>query len=125
MKIIGGNFGVKGSAYISRDNMLVVEGAIKGIYSPDQIQSISTRTSKEKKFGIIGFILGAIILSVILGIFLGILGVGIALIVAISGSFYSEKSHIVEVKFTDDKSVTLECTPRRVNKLVRFSPQVH
>jgi hypothetical protein len=122
MKIIGGNFGIKGSAFLSRDNKLVVEGAQRAVYSPDQVLSVSANVTKEKKFGILGFIAGAIILSIILGLILNVLGVVIALIIATAGSFYSEKSNIVEVRFADHKSVTLECTPRGVKKLVQFAP---
>lgn len=122
MKILGGNFGVKGSAFISRDNKLVVEGATKGIYGPDQIASVTASVSKEKKFGIFGFLVGAMILSIILGILFNIIGVVIGIVVAIAGSFYSESKNIVEVKFINEKSVTLECTPRGVKKLVQFSP---
>lgn len=122
MKIIGGNYGIKGSAYISKDKKLVIEGAQKSIYSTEQILSVTASVTKEKKFGIIGFIVGAVILSIILGIFLNVLGVVIALIIAIAGSFYSEKTNIVEIKFNDNKSVSLECTPRGVKKLIQFAP---
>lgn len=122
MKILGGNFGVKGSAFISRDKKLVVEGATMGIYKPEQILSVSANVSKEKKFGVFGFLVGAIILSVILGMLFNVVGVVIAIVVAIAGSFYSESQNIVEVKFNDEKSVTLECTPRGVKNLVQFAP---
>lgn len=122
MKIQGGHFGVNGSAYISRDKKLVVEGATKGVYEPEQVQSVSANVSKEKKFGIFGFLVGAIVLGVMLGIVFNIVGVIIGIVVAIAGSFYSESKNIVEVKFKDDKSVNLECTPRGVKKLIQFSP---
>jgi hypothetical protein len=122
MKIIGGNFGIEGSAWISRDNKLVVEGAQKGIYSPEQVITVSAKVIKEKKFGVLGFIVGAVILSIILGIFLNVLGVVVGVAVAVAGSFYSEKTNVVEVKFSDDKTVLLECTPRGARKLVQFAP---
>jgi hypothetical protein len=59
MKILGGNFGVNGSALISRDKKLVIEGASKGIYGADQVLSVSANVSKEKKFGILGFLVAA------------------------------------------------------------------
>ncbi|MDM8350881.1 hypothetical protein P8H27_18560 [Pseudomonas sp. sp1636] len=122
MKILGGNFGVNGSAFISRDQKLVIEGASKGIYDPEEISSVSANVSKEKKFGILGFLVGAIILSIVLGMFLNVVGVLIAIVIAIAGSFYSESKNVVEVKFKDDKAVTLECTPRSVKKLIQFVP---
>ena len=121
MKIVGGNFGVKGSAFLSRDNKLVVEGAQRAGYPPNEVLSVSANVTKEKKFGILGFIIGAVILSIILGLLLNIFGVIIALIIAISGSFYSDKSNIVEVRFSDNKSVTLDCTSRGVKELVQFA----
>lgn len=122
MKILGGSFGVTGSAFISRDQKLVVEGASKGIYSPEEIKSVVASVTKEKKFGIFGFLVGAILLSVILGIFFNVVGVVIAIVIAIAGSFYSESKNIVDVQFKDKKSVTLECTPRGVKKLIQFAP---
>lgn len=121
MKIQGGSFGVKGRSHISKDQKLVIDGAAKGVYLPDQIQSVSASIIKEKKFGFFGFFFGAIILSVILGFFLNIIGIIIAVVIAVAGSFYSESKNIVEVKFTDDKTVTLECTPRYVKKLIQLS----
>ncbi|SDG67717.1 hypothetical protein SAMN05216603_1034 [Pseudomonas benzenivorans] len=122
MKILGGNFGVSGSAFISRDQKLVIEGASKGIYAPEEIRSVSANVSKEKKFGVFGFLVGAIMLSIVLGMFLNIIGVLIAIVIAIAGSFYSESKNMVEVKFKDDKSVTLECTPKAVKKLIQLTP---
>jgi len=121
MKIVGGNFGVKGSAFLSRDNKLVVEGAQRAGYPPNEVLSVSANVTKEKKFSILGFIVVAVILSIILGLLQNIFGVIIALIIAISGSFYSDKSNIVEVRFSDNKSVTLDCTSRGVKELVQFA----
>ena len=120
MKIVGGNFGVSGSAFISQDNMLVVEGAKHGVYSKDKIRSINASVVKEKKFGILGFLLGILILGAILGFFFGLLGVIAGVVIAIAGSFYTEKSNIVEIQFLDGSSVTLDCTPRGVKKLFAF-----
>lgn len=122
MRILGGNFGVTGSAFISRDQKLVVKGALKGIYSSEEIKSVVASVTKEKKFGIFGFLVGVIILSVILGLFFNAVGVVIAIVIAIAGSFYSKNKNIVEVQFKDEKSVTLECTPRGVKKLIKFAP---
>ncbi|MCQ4323158.1 hypothetical protein [Stutzerimonas stutzeri] len=122
MKILGGNFGVSGSAFISRDQKLVIEGASKCIYIPEEISSVSANVSKEKKFGIFGFLVGAIILSIVLGMFLNVAGVLLAIVIAIAGSFYSESKNVVEVKFKDDRAVTLECTPRSVKKLIQLVP---
>lgn len=48
MKIIGGNFGIIGSAFLSRDNTLVVEGAQRAVYSPNEVISVSANVTKEK-----------------------------------------------------------------------------
>ena len=122
MKIVGGSFGLKGKVYISRDNMLVIEGVNKSIYSSEEIGSISARTEKEKKFSILSFIVGAIILSILFGIFLNILGVAIGVVIAIFGSYYSNKENIVDIKFIDGKEVKLNCTPRGAKKLIQFAP---
>jgi hypothetical protein len=122
MKIVGGNFGVKGSAFISKDRYLVVEGVNRSIYSPAQVQSVTANVTTEKKFGVLGFIVGAVSLSVVLGLFLNALGFVLAIIIAVAGSFYSDKKNIVEIRFSDEKSVLLQCTSRGVKKLVEFAP---
>ncbi len=122
MKIIGGSFGLKGKAYISRDKMLVIEGANKSIYSSEQIQSITANKLKEKRFSILSFIVGAIIFSVALGMFFNIIGVAIGIVLAIFGSYYSNTDNIVNIKFNDNKEVDLNCTPRGVKKLIQYAP---
>ena len=123
MKIINGNFGTKGSAYISRDNFLVIEGAQKSIHAPDQIASVTASTIQDKKFTIVGFIIGSLVLGSILFVFLNVFGLVIGIVAAWFGAKHSgNKSDIVEVKFTDNKSVFLECTPRGFKKLTRFGP---
>lgn len=122
MKIIGGNFGIKGSAYVSRDEKLVIEGTPNATYGKEQIRSVSATVSKEKRFSALSFLLGFLILALILGLLLNIIGVLIALVLAIAGSFYGEKKNLVEVQFSDEKAVTLECTPRGAKKLFALSP---
>ncbi|WP_445360402.1 hypothetical protein ACJJIL_17860 [Microbulbifer sp. EKSA005] len=130
MKIISGSFGVEGSAYISRDNYLVVEGASKVIYSPDKIKSVSSQKVKEKKFSLFRFLLAAAVLCIILWVFLGFIGllvftsffgIAIAVVLACLVSFYSVSKNNVEVKFLDEKSVVLECSPGGVKKLTQFA----
>ena len=122
MKIIGGSFGIEGSTYIGGVKNLVIMGAQKAEYSQEQIQSVTANVTKEKKFGILRFIVGAIILGIVFGIFLNILGVVIGIVIAIAGSFYSKKKNLVEVRFIDNKSVNLECPSRDVKKLVQLAP---
>lgn len=122
MKITGGNFGIKGGAYISRDKKLVIEGSQKKIYSQEDVGSVLASTSKERKFGAGSFIIGIIIFTVVLGLLFNLVGVLIAIVLSILGSFYTEKKNTVEVQFNDGKSVTLDCTPRAVSKLVAFAP---
>ncbi len=120
MKIIGGTFGVEGSAYITRDGQLVVEGAKTGRFKGSEIVALSARTQKEKKFGCFSFLLGAVILSIIFGIFLNVIGVVIGIVLAAAGSFYSNSTNLVDLSFISAETVTLECTPRQVKKLVQL-----
>lgn len=117
MKIIGGNFGNSGSAYITKDKKLVISGSTTFAYIPECIKKINSRIEKERKFGFLGFIVGSIFLSILLGLFLSILGVIIGIIIALIGSFYTNKNNIVDITFTDDNLVTLECTSRGVKSI--------
>ncbi|MDV5861401.1 hypothetical protein QM298_10825 [Pseudomonas mendocina] len=119
MKIIGGSFGIKGSAYFAGES-LVIESAQKAEYRRDAVERVNARVDAERKFGLIGALIGAVVLGALGTMFLGIFGAVIGVAVAIGGSFYSAKKNIAEVSFTDGKTLTLECTARAVNKLVNF-----
>ena len=123
MKIIGGNFGVKGSARISQANELVINGTPDATYAKEQVSAVSGHVNKETKFGILGFLLGFIILAVMLGLLFNVIGVVIALVLAIAGSFYSVKKNIIEIQFSDNKAITLECSARGAKKLFALSPK--
>ncbi len=120
MKIIGGNFGLKGSVWISRDKKLVVDGIPRKAYSPSNIKQVTASQIKDKKFGFLGFIIGALVLSVILYFLFSLLGVVIAIIVATLGSFYTQTQNVIQVDFDDGNSVTVNCTPRFVSKVQTF-----
>lgn len=42
------------------------------------------------------------------------------IVVAIAGSFYTQKRNLAELAFADGSTLILECTPRAIDKLVRF-----
>lgn len=108
---------MSGSAFISKDKKLMVKGASRVAYPADQVASVSARVIKERKFGVVGFIIGLLLFSVLLGLLLNVIGVIIAIILAIAGSFYSEKRNIAEVRFDDGKAVILECSGREIKRL--------
>jgi hypothetical protein len=119
MKIIGGSFGLKGSAYFS-GKVLVIDSAQKAQYSGESVVSVSARTDSERKFGVIGAAVGVLLFGAIGLVFFGILGATAGVVLAVAGSFYSTKTNIAELKFDDGKTLSVECTQRAVNKLVAF-----
>lgn len=121
MKIVGGSFGLKGSAHLSRDNCLVVEGSARAIYPKGSAQNAYARSDKDKKFGCAGFVIGAVILSAILGLLFNIVGIIIGVVLAAAGSFYTLKHDFVDLEFKDGKKISLECTPRGVKKLMNWA----
>ena len=123
MKVIGGNFGLKGGAFISRDKRLIIESDKKAQYGPEDITSLEASTHKEKKFSILSFLVGAVILSFLLGMFLNVIGVILGIVLAVLGSYYSDSDDIVDIGFNDGKRLKLQCTPRGVKKLFKFAPQ--
>src|SRR5690606_21322087 len=84
MRILGGNFGLKSSAFISRDQKLVVKGALKGIYSSEEIKSVVDCISTEKRCAIDGVIVALINLCVIFSLFFYVVVVVIAILIAIA-----------------------------------------
>ncbi|MBV2207421.1 MAG: hypothetical protein KUL87_18535 [Pseudomonas sp.] len=123
MKIVAGSFGVKGSAYIAKNAILAVEGARNVDYRPRQIKSVEARVDADKRFGWGGAIVGGILLFALGMFFAGLFGALIGVILAVAGSFYSTKRNMAEVEFEDGARVTLECTPRAMDRLVKFAAQ--
>jgi len=91
-------------------------------YANDQIQSVSCQTHKERKFGAISAVAGIIGFSIILAPFLNVLGIVIAVVVSIAGSFYSKKRHTGEILFTDGNKVSLSIEEPDVDRLYRLPP---
>lgn len=120
MKIISGTFGVKGDAFISKDRRLVVNAAKKAIYSNNQITSINTNVEKEKKFAVVGFVLGFIIFVPIIGFIFGPIGALVMLIILVVLGFYNDEKNIVDVCFSDGESIKLNCTNRMIKNLIQF-----
>lgn len=119
MKIVGGQFGVSGSASLNEKD-LTIKGAKRGVYTCDQVRAVNTEVVKEKKFGITGFILGAIVLGVLFAALFGFLGAIIGIALSVVGSFYSKKHHFADVQFADGMSVRLQCSGYSANELVMF-----
>jgi hypothetical protein len=123
MKIIGGNFGTSGHVAVTEDGTVKIKSSRSKDYSRLEIATVSAETTKDRKFGVIGAILGAILFSVLLAPFLGVLGVIIALAVAVLGSFYSKKKHTGQIQFKDGQAVTLDLDSWQVDRLYRLPPE--
>lgn len=119
MKIVGGSFGLKGSAFISGAT-LAIQSDRKADYRGDQIQAVDAQEVREKAFGMLGAIVGAVLLAILLSMVLGPLGVLAGIALAVAGSFYTTSRNVVSVEFIDGGKVVLECTPRAVAKLVKL-----
>lgn len=120
MKIVAGTFGSSGSASIYRGETLKIKSAKNGDYTPEQVESIVASVERQKKFGWVGFIIGAAVLSVALAMFIGVVGIGIGIVLAIAGSFYTQKSDRIDIKFKDGNFATIDCTARDARNLVQF-----
>ncbi|MCJ0972678.1 hypothetical protein MST27_04770 [Pseudomonas sp. PS1] len=120
MKIVGGSFGLKGSAFFSRDK-LCIEGSRKAEYGPEGVRAVAARSETEKKFGLIGCAVGALLLGGLGLFFLGLFGAILGIVFAVAGSFYSTKKNVADLTFEDGSTLTLECTGRAMDKLVRFT----
>lgn len=120
MKIIGGNFGGKGKVY-TRRGWLIVDAAKGRRYAPNDVQSVQSSESRERHFGCLGFVAGAILLGLLGFMLLGPLGLMIGVVIAVAGSFYTQKHSVIELQFTDGEKVVVEGSARQANQLVRFS----
>lgn len=119
MKITAGSFGISGSAYIGAGR-LHIEGARNTSYGPEQIACLTTRVESERRFGLLGALVGGALLGVVGLVLLGPVGAAIGVALAVLGSFYRSTSNLADVQFSDGSTLTLECTSGAVKKLVRF-----
>lgn len=120
MKIVGGSFGIKGSAYVA-GSVFAVEGATKKDYRSNEIASVDARVEKKRSFGIVGFIVGAVLFTIIGMMVFGFIGGLIGFILSVAGSFYTTKTNVVDVSFTDGKTLAAEGTDRSIRNLVKFA----
>jgi hypothetical protein len=121
MKIVGGSFGLKGNAKIQNEH-LILKGAREATYHAVQIKTLAAITDKERKFGILGFLVGFLFFGVVLFLFFGPLGLLVALIFSVAGSFYTQKSNVVTIIFDDGETMDLAGSGREVKRLVAMKP---
>ncbi|MFL1404178.1 hypothetical protein ACJO2E_02390 [Marinobacter sp. M1N3S26] len=119
MKIVGGSFGLSGKARFSGKYLEVI-GDRKADYQSADVTSVNVRQEGERKFGLIGAIIGAVLLGFLLGIPFGPIGWGIGIAIAIAGSFYSTKKYFADLEFSDGGKVSLQTNDYEAKKLVQF-----
>lgn len=120
MKITGGSFGHKGSAYVA-GRVFAVEGITKRDYRAADIRAVDARVEKSRSFGVFGFIIGALLFTFLGMLVFGVIGALIGFILSVVGSFYTTSNNVVEVEFTDGNRLTATGTDRSIKKLIRFA----
>ena len=120
MKIIGGSFGVSGSASITGEDVQI-KGSITVRKSIKDIDRVIARAHQERKFGLVGFVLGSLFLGFIGLVLAGPIGVLIGIVLTIAGSFYSEKFGIADIEFKGGDKITLQGSVREINNLTGFN----
>ena len=120
MKITGGSFGHKGSAYVA-GRVFAVEGVTKKDYRAADIKAVDARVEKSRSFGVFGFIIGALLFTFLGMLVFGVIGALIGFILSVVGSFYTTSNNVVEVEFTDGHRLTATGTDRSIKKLIRFA----
>lgn len=121
MNITGGSYGVTGKLKIEDDAVLRISAAIDTAKQKDDIASVETSIAKEKKFGVLGFVLGAPILAFIGWMIFPVVGALIGVLLAVFGSFYQKKTLVVHVAFKDGSKVTAEGWHHEIQKIVRMA----
>ncbi len=119
MNIVSGTFGTSGSAYLSKDGYIVVEGAKSLNYKPSDVLSLIAEQESESKLSFMGLVFGVLVTAVLFA-FLNVVGLVIGLLVMYFGSKYTRTDDFVNIGFMDGERVRLECTPRQVERLVQF-----
>jgi hypothetical protein len=121
MNITGGSFGVTGKLRIEDGEILRISAAIDAAKQKQDIASVETSIAKEKKFGVLGFLLGAPILALFGWMILPVIGALVGLVLATFGSFYQKKTLVVHVAFKDGSKVTAEGWNYEIQKIVRMA----
>jgi hypothetical protein len=118
MKILGGSFGVSGSAKVTSEGWLIVNSTRSGKFTSSDVASVLAKQEKHRKFGWTGAIIGGLILLAVLGSMFGPIGALLGVVLAIAGSFYSQKSNSAEITFVNGDALSVEGTGREINMLV-------
>jgi len=124
MRIIGGSFGTKGHIWINnKKGNIAVRGDIDKVYTPDLMSHASVADGRERKFSVMSLIFGLLIFTPILTFIGGPIGLIVGLILSIVGSYYTSGGTQVELRFRDDRVVTVECSKRDAKRLLLFANQ--
>lgn len=118
MKIIGGTFGLGGSAYFSSDGYLVVDGAKRVVYKPSEVLSVVATQDIERRFSFFSMLIGLVV-TAFLTFFFSVFGFFLGVLITVFGSRYKTVDNIVTVDF-EGNQVVLNSTPKQVKKLVQF-----
>ena len=119
MKVIGGSFGANGKAVVVQGEAVAISSTLKAEYPFGDVERFSAEEEKQRKFGALGCIVGAILLAFILTPFLGLLGLILAVVVAVVGSFYTKTENLARLDFVDGRQVLLSGDRREIEQLTR------
>lgn len=121
MRVIGGSFGNRGLAFFGRGaRSLIIEANKSAKYPAAQVIRVDTRTQTDKKFGCFGFVVGLLIFGTLGMVTFGLLGLLIAFVLCVLGSYYSVDKNLVDVHMLDGCKVTIQCRSGQVSKLINM-----
>jgi len=120
MEIVGGNFGASGEAEL-RDGALNVHGAVSAVIRPDEVESVATRKESRRVFSIPLFLFSFAAFGLLGWFFGGVIGLVVALVVSIAWAYGPSERVVAEVRLRNGKAVTVECSRKQADRLVRFA----
>jgi len=87
---------------------------------PSSFKSVKARQDANRKFGVLGAIVGSMLFGALGFMFMGLFGAVLGILLSIAGSFYSVKKRFVEIDLISGESVTLECSSAEVDQILRL-----
>lgn len=120
MQIVGGSFGVSGSAKIN-EHGLMVDGVKPVLIRKHEIQAVNTSRNQSREFGVLAFLFWGVLFGLLGWWLLGALGAVVGVIAAVALSFSKKTVIRASVSMTEGRSLELEGWHYEIQKLAKLA----
>lgn len=118
LKIVGGSFGVTGTARLTQNSSLSIQGVSDAVYAKESITGIEAKQDNQRTVSVSSLIIGFGV-AVAAWYFFGWIPALVIALFACGSAFYTKKDGVLNIQFSDGKTVSLRGGPYRVDEFVK------